>query len=49
MKRFYAMFFAAKYDTDDLFHKATHDGMTDLANRSLFMNRLRNAVSQRER
>jgi len=36
-----AMFHAAKYDADALFHRATHDVMTDLANRSLFMDRLR--------
>lgn len=41
-----SMFFATKYDTDDLFHKATHDSMTDLANRALFMDRLRNVSSQ---
>jgi len=39
-----SMFYAAKYDTEALFHKATHDAMTDLANRSLFMDRLRSAV-----
>ncbi|HLO75223.1 MAG TPA: sensor domain-containing diguanylate cyclase [Magnetospirillum sp.] len=44
-----AMFFAAKYDTDDLFHRATHDGLTGLANRSLFMDRLRTLMSQSER
>lgn len=44
-----AMFFATKYDTDDLFHRATHDGMTGLANRSLFMDRLRTAVLQNGR
>jgi len=44
-----AMFFSTKYDTDDLFHRATHDGMTDLANRSLFMDRLRNTVLQGDR
>ena len=44
-----AMFFSTKYDTDDLFHRATHDGMTDLANRSLFMDRLRNTVLQSDR
>ncbi|MGE5503936.1 MAG: diguanylate cyclase domain-containing protein [Actinomycetota bacterium] len=40
-----AMFYAAKYDTDELFRRATHDGMTGLANRSLFMDRLRTAVA----
>ena len=40
-----SMFFSAKYDSDDLFIKATHDEMTGLANRALFMDRLRNIVS----
>lgn len=41
-----AMYFSAKYDSDTLFIKATHDGMTGLANRALFMDRLRNAVAR---
>lgn len=44
-----AMYFATKYDPDDLFYRATHDGLTGLANRSLFMDRLRIAVAQGER
>lgn len=44
-----AMYNSVKYDVDDLFHKATHDGMTGLANRSLFMDRLRNIVIQSHR
>ena len=44
-----AMFLATKYDKDDLFHQATHDGLTGLANRSLFMDRLRKLVSQKGR
>lgn len=44
-----AMFYAAKYDTEALFHKATHDAMTDLANRSLFMDRLRSVLSRSTR
>ncbi len=44
-----AMFFATKYDTDDLFFKATHDSMTGVANRALFMDRLRSALFQSER
>jgi diguanylate cyclase (GGDEF)-like protein len=44
-----AMFLSAKYDSDDLFFKATHDGMTGLANRALFMDRLRNTVAQNRR
>lgn len=41
-----AMYFSVKYDSDNLFIKATHDGMTGLANRALFMDRLRNAVAR---
>jgi diguanylate cyclase (GGDEF)-like protein len=44
-----AMYFAAKYDLKELFHRATHDGLTGLANRSLFMDRLRTMVSQSTR
>lgn len=40
-----AMYFSAKYDKDELFKKATHDDMTGLANRALFMDRLRNTVA----
>lgn len=40
------MFFAAKYAENDLFHRATHDQMTGLANRALFFDRFRNALSQ---
>ena len=39
-----AMLFATRYDIDVLFHLATHDGLTGLANRALFMDRLRNAI-----
>jgi len=44
-----AMFFATKYDNDDLFYRATHDSLTGLANRALFMDRLRNEVAQCDR
>ncbi|OJX28225.1 MAG: GGDEF domain-containing protein [Burkholderiales bacterium 68-12] len=44
-----AMYFSVKYDSDSLFIKATHDGMTGLANRALFMDRLRNAVARTHR
>ena len=44
-----AMFFAAKYDVEELFHRATHDALTGLANRALFMDRLRSIVAQGER
>ncbi|HSC80001.1 MAG TPA: sensor domain-containing diguanylate cyclase [Chitinolyticbacter sp.] len=39
-----AMYFATKYADNDLFHQATHDNLTNLANRSLFMDRLRNVL-----
>lgn len=43
------MYFSEKYDSDNLFVKATHDGMTGLANRALFMDRLRNVVTRTSR
>ncbi|MBR9882597.1 MAG: sensor domain-containing diguanylate cyclase [Oceanospirillales bacterium] len=39
------IFFATKYGRDDLFFKATHDSLTGLANRSLFIDRLRSAIA----
>lgn len=44
-----AMYFSVKYDSDNLFFKATHDSMTGLANRALFMDRLHNAVARAKR
>ncbi|KQW46455.1 MULTISPECIES: sensor domain-containing diguanylate cyclase [unclassified Roseateles] len=41
-----AMYFATRYAPGDLFHKATHDGLTDLPNRSLFLDRLRSSLFQ---
>ncbi len=41
-----AMYFATRYAPGELFHKATHDGLTDLPNRSLFLDRLRSSLSQ---
>lgn len=39
-----AMYFSTKYADNDLYYQATHDSLTDLANRSLFMDRLRNVL-----
>lgn len=44
-----AMYFAVAYDTDSLYFKATHDTMTGLANRALFMDRLREVISRAPR
>ena len=41
-----AMYFSVKYDSNELFFKATHDDMTGLANRALFMDRLHNVVAR---
>lgn len=41
-----AMYFATRYAPGELFHKATHDGLTDLPNRSLFLDRLRSSLLQ---
>jgi diguanylate cyclase len=41
-----AMHFATELESDMLFHRATHDGLTDLANRSLFLDRLRAVVDR---
>lgn len=44
-----AMFHATKYETDALFHRATHDALTGLANRALFFDRLRQNLAQAQR
>ena len=44
-----AMFHATKYGTSELFYLATHDGLTGLANRSLFLERLRQCLAQAQR
>lgn len=44
-----AMYYSTKYDLDSLFHKATHDSLTDLANRALFMDRLRSVLARSQR
>lgn len=41
-----AMYFATRYSPGALFHKATHDGLTDLPNRALFLDRLRASLAQ---
>jgi len=40
------MYFATRYAPGELFHKATHDSLTDLPNRSLFLDRLRSSLAQ---
>lgn len=44
-----AMFHASKNNASELFHRATHDVMTDLANRALFVDRLKLACAQNRR
>ncbi|MDH2200041.1 sensor domain-containing diguanylate cyclase [Ectopseudomonas oleovorans] len=40
------LFLAAKYASDDLYYRATHDEMTGLANRALFFDRIRNDLTR---
>lgn len=44
-----AMYHATKYGESELFHQATHDPLTGLANRALFYDRLRHQLSQAQR
>lgn len=44
-----AMYHATRLAPGELFHKATHDGLTNLPNRSLFLDRLRSSLSQAAR
>lgn len=44
-----AMFHAAHYNYEEVFYRATHDEMTGLANRSLFLDRLRRSIAQARR
>ncbi|MEO6278989.1 sensor domain-containing diguanylate cyclase [Roseateles sp.] len=44
-----AMYFATRFAPGDLFHKATHDGLTNLPNRALFLDRLRASLAQAAR
>lgn len=41
-----AMYFATRYAPGELFHKATHDSLTDLPNRALFLDRLHASLAQ---
>lgn len=41
-----AMYFATRYAPGELFHKATHDSLTDLPNRALFLDRLHGSLAQ---
>lgn len=44
-----AMFNAMRNEESELFHKATHDSLTGISNRSLFYDRLRQKLSQASR
>lgn len=44
-----ALFFATRCTPGELFHRATHDGLTDLPNRSLFLDRLHASMAQATR
>lgn len=43
------MYWATRYGESDLFHRATHDDLTGLANRALFMDRLHAAIGAARR
>lgn len=44
-----ALFHASRNAASELYHRATHDPLTDLANRALFMDRLRSHLLQGDR
>ena len=43
------IFFATEYNSDKLFHLATHDRLTGVGNRAHFMDRLRHGIDQSKR
>lgn len=40
-----AIYHAVRYETDELYHRATHDTLTDLGNRAMFYDRLRQGLA----
>ena len=44
-----AIYNAMRMSTEDLFHRATHDPLTGVANRSLFFDRLKRALAEAKR
>lgn len=44
-----SMYYSAKYEITELYHKATHDALTGLANRALFYDRLRQCMAMAAR
>jgi diguanylate cyclase (GGDEF)-like protein len=44
-----ATYFAARNEVSELYHRATHDSLTGLANRALFYDRLRQAMALAQR
>ncbi|NYZ13623.1 GGDEF domain-containing protein [Azospirillum sp. RWY-5-1] len=44
-----SMYQAARVEKDELYHRATHDPLTGLANRALFCDRLRQSIASAER